>query len=33
VLAFSIGGKAVFARSIKGMKARPFFRPGVEQSG
>jgi HK97 gp10 family phage protein len=26
-----IGG-VVFAKSIKGMKARPFFKPGVEES-
>lgn len=32
VLAFTVGGKAVFARSVKGMKARPFFKPGVEKS-
>lgn len=32
VLAFTSGGNQVFARSTKGMKARPFFRPGIEAS-
>lgn len=32
VLAFTSGGNQVFARSTKGMKARPFFKPGIEQS-
>lgn len=32
VLAFSVGGKKMFAASVKGMKARPFFKPGVEKS-
>lgn len=32
VLAFSSGGKKVFATFVKGMKARPFFKPGVEES-
>lgn len=32
VLAFAIGGAAVFARSVKGIKARPFFKPGIDAS-
>jgi HK97 gp10 family phage protein len=32
VLAFKIGGSQVFARSVKGMKAHPFFKPGIDQS-
>lgn len=32
VLAFTVGGKQMFAASVKGMKARPFFKPGVEKS-
>lgn len=30
VLAFKSGGKMVFARYSKGMKAQPFFKPGWE---
>lgn len=32
VLAFSSGGRTVFARSVKGVPARPFFIPGYEAS-
>ncbi len=32
VLAFTSGGSKVFARSTKGMKPRPFFKLGVEES-
>lgn len=32
VLAWKGSSGLVFARSIAGMKARPFFRPGVEKS-
>lgn len=32
VLAFTSGGSKVFARSSKGMKARPFFKPAIEGS-
>lgn len=32
VLAFKVGGNLVFARSVKGIKARPFFRPAIESS-
>jgi len=31
-LAWGSGGSMVFARSTKGMKARPFFKPGIEKS-
>lgn len=31
-LAFTYMGKKVFARSVKGMKAAPFFKPGVDES-
>lgn len=31
-LKLMIGGVAIFRRSVKGMKARPFFRPGFEAS-
>ena len=31
-LYFKVAGQPVFARSVKGMKAKPFFKPGVEQS-
>lgn len=32
VLAFTMGGAAAFARSVKGIKARPFFKPGIDAS-
>lgn len=32
VLAWKGAGGTVFARSVKGMKARPFFAPGYEAS-
>lgn len=32
VLAFKVGGSPVFAKYIKGMKAQPYFKPGVEES-
>lgn len=32
VLAFKAGGSQVFAKYIKGMRAQPFFKPGVEES-
>lgn len=32
VLAFKSGGKMVFARSVKGMRKRPFFKPGFDAS-
>lgn len=32
VLAFKVGGKLVFARSVEGIQARPFFKPGIEAS-
>lgn len=31
-LYFKVAGKPVFAKKVKGMRARPFFKPGVEQS-
>lgn len=31
-LAWMGAGGMVFARSIKGMKARPFFKPGIQNS-
>jgi HK97 gp10 family phage protein len=31
-LSFTVGGQRVFAKSVKGMKARPFFAPAVEES-
>lgn len=32
VLAWKGAGGMVFARSTKGMKARPFFKPGIENA-
>lgn len=32
VLAFTVGGSAVFTKMVKGMRARPFFKPGWEAS-
>lgn len=32
VLAFKVGGQQVFTKKVKGIKARPFFRPGIEAS-
>lgn len=32
VLAWKGSGGMVFARSVAGIKARPFFRPGIEKS-
>lgn len=32
VLAWKGDGGIVFAKSVKGIKARPFFRPGIEKS-
>lgn len=29
-LAFTKGGQLIFAKSVKGMRAQPFFKPGVE---
>ena len=31
-LAFTSGGMNVVVKSVKGMKAKPFFKPGVEHS-
>ena len=31
-LYFKVAGQPVFARSVKGQKAQPFFKPGVENS-
>lgn len=32
VLHFTSGGKEVFARYTRGMKAQPFFKPGTEEA-
>lgn len=32
VLAWSKGGNMVFAKRVKGMRAKPFFKPGIEAS-
>lgn len=32
VLAFKVGGRMVFARQVKGIRKRPFFKPGVAAS-
>lgn len=32
VLRFRIGGKLIYTQRVKGIKARPFFKPGVEAS-
>lgn len=32
VLVFRVGGRTVVARSVKGMRARPFFQPAIEIS-
>lgn len=31
-LYFKVAGQPVFARSVKGMRPAPFFKPGVEES-
>lgn len=31
-LMFTSGGKTIFVKSVKGMRGRPFFKPGIEQS-
>lgn len=31
VLAFTVGGRRVYARSVRGVKARPFLRNAIEQ--
>jgi HK97 gp10 family phage protein len=32
VLAFTVGSKKVFTKSVKGMRAKPFFKPALEES-